>query len=372
MNTINYITIRIKAFSPNKIIKLLHKLEINLYNIKIDKYDLYLKINSTDLKKIDKLYKYEIIKYHGLSYIKHNLINLMKKYLYLITIILLIFFFSKFIVKINIKTMNYNLRNKVILYLETKNIKNYTLSKSDTYINEIKKSITKDFENEIEWINIEHIGMKYDIELQEKIIKNPLEHKEYCNIIAKKDGLITRIISSEGDTLIKPNDSVKKGDILISGDIVYNEQLKKQVCATGKVFAHTWYNISISIPKTYENNIYLNKKRYNISINHNNKTIRVFKNRLKEFVTENKKIINLFGYEIILNKDILIKKESKKYTEEELELKIDEIVNEKMKNIIGEDGTIIKRNVLKKINNDSTIDIELFIVAEEEIGKSVL
>ena len=363
--------IKIKAFSPNKIIKLLHKLEINLYNIKIDDNNLYLKIHSNDLAKIKKLYNFEIVKYYGVSYLEHNIVRLLKKYVYLLSIIILIVLFSMFIVKINIKTMDYNLRNKIILYLENKGIKNYTLSKNEKQLLEIKESIMKDLSNDLEWINISHNGMTYDIELQEKVIKEPVEKKEYCKIIAKKDGLITRIVSSSGEVLVKPNDSVKKGDNLISGDIMLNNELKKQVCASGRVFAHTWFNISISIPKQYEKNIYLNKTRYNISVIHNNKNIKIFKNRLSNFITKKNRLVNIFGYEIYLNKDYLIKKEYVKYTEEELEKKIEELVKDKMKKLIGEEGMIIKQNVLKKVDKDSTIDIELFIVAEEEIGESV-
>lgn len=211
--------------------------------------------------------------------------------------------------------------------------------------------------------------MKYNIKIEPKIKKEPKNEPEYCNIIAKKDGTITRIISSKGTEIYETNDNVKKGSILISGEIKYNEELKGKTCATGKVYAKTWYTIQISLPLTYEEQIKQKKYRYNIQVRSNNKKYKLFKNRIKNYTEENTKIINLFGKEIYLQKEIEITKKEVNYTEEEINELIDNKIQEKINILLGTENKILERKVLKKEENDSKIDIVMFIVVEELISE---
>ena len=70
--------------------------------------------------------------------------------------------------------------------------------------------------------------MKYIINIEPKINKTKQEQSEYCNIISTKDSIITRIITHKGVELVDTNDHVSKDQILITGDIKYNEELKKE------------------------------------------------------------------------------------------------------------------------------------------------
>ncbi len=210
--------------------------------------------------------------------------------------------------------------------------------------------------------------MKYLINIEPKIIKDKVEEEPYCNVISLKDSMITRIITSKGMEVVDINDSVKKGDILISGDIKFNEEIKEQVCASGKVYGRTWYTVNISIPKTYEETTKLAKKRYNIELSFNNKSYRIFKDRLSNFKSTKKNIVNLFGFKLSLITDQEVKITPKEYTSKELEINIQKEITNKMKKVLKGESKIITQKVLKKDINNSKIDIEVFIVAEEEIG----
>lgn len=220
----------------------------------------------------------------------------------------------------------------------------------------------------IEWINIERHGMKYIINIEPKIEKNKEEKEPYCNIISTKDSIITKIITSNGIEMKEVNESVKKDEIIISGDIKYNEETKNQVCATGIVYGKTWYTINISLPKTYEKKEILKKTRNNILIKHNNKKYKLFKPRLEYFEEKNKKIINFLGIEIYLQKEYEVSINYENYTESELEDLLKKLVIEKMNQTLEGKHQILEQKVLKKTNKDSTIDIEIFIVAEEQIS----
>ncbi len=210
--------------------------------------------------------------------------------------------------------------------------------------------------------------MKYIINIEQKVLKNEQTEIPYCNIISTKDSIITRIISSKGIELVDTNDSVKKDDILISGDIKYNEEIKKQVCATGIVYGRTWYTINIKIPIYYETYIKQDKTRNNIIIVHNNKTHTIFKPRIENYIKQNKEIMNIFGTKIYLQKEIEVITEQTKYTEAQLEKLINQKIEETMKKTLKGKSQILDRKVLKKTMFNSTIELELFIVAEEQIS----
>ena len=367
----NLIEICINTKSPNKTIKYLRNLNINIYNIKYQEDSITIKINLNDLDKVGKYYNYEIIRYYG----KTNILNYLKlnklSFIFLFTIILFIFIITRFIISINVITEDSNLQSTLLNELDKNNIYKYSLVKDANKLNKIKEIILNNNKDKIEWLNIERKGMKYFINVEPKVDKNKVEEKPYCHIISLKDSMVTRIITSKGMEVVDVNDSVKKGDILISGDIKFNEETKNQVCASGKVYGRTWYTVNITIPRNYEKITKLNKKRYNIKISFNNKHYRLFKNRLSNYITESQDIVNILGFKISLDKDIEVKSNTQEYSDQELELNIKKQIENKMKNILNGEYQIITQKVLKKELNDSKIDMEVFIVAEEEIGTTI-
>ena len=62
------------------------------------------------------------------------------------------------------------------------------------------------------------------------------------NYYAKEDGVITRLELSYGIPLVKEGDYVKKGQLLIAGNIDENDKKAK---AYGKVFAKCWKEIVV-------------------------------------------------------------------------------------------------------------------------------
>ena len=362
------IEIYITTKSPYKTIKYLNKLNIDIYNIKYSKEGITLKTTLKHLNKIDKYYNYKIIKEYG----KKELINYLKQNItqttYLILIIILISIFTKITLNIEVITENTKLRNHITNELYKQNITKYTIVKNNREIQSIKETILNNNKDILEWINIETIGMKYIINIEPKINKTKQEQSEYCNIISTKDSIITRIITHKGVELVDTNDHVSKDQILITGDIKYNEELKKQVCANGIVYGTTWYTINISIPTNKETITKLKNNRYNIILKYNNKTKKLLKNKYKDYIVEQKKIINIFGIELYLQKEIQVKKETKPYTEDELNTLIDNKLKETLSHTLKGEYSIINRNTLKKYINNSKIELEIFIVAEEQIS----
>jgi similar to stage IV sporulation protein len=82
---------------------------------------------------------------------------------------------------------------------------------------------TKQLENailfnvpEIAWVGISFTGTRAQIEVVEKTLPKT-EDKTPAHIVAMKDGVVTEIITIAGQSSVKKDDTVKKGDLLIKG-----------------------------------------------------------------------------------------------------------------------------------------------------------
>lgn len=97
---------------------------------------------------------------------------------------------------------------------------------------------------DISWISIIVKGTKVKVDLRERIEIPAIVPKNIpCDVIAMKDGFIKQVIATEGAEAVGEGDTVRKGQVLISGNIPLKGEDKKfrQVHAMGTVTARTWY-----------------------------------------------------------------------------------------------------------------------------------
>src|SRR5699024_2990889 len=64
---------------------------------------------------------------------------------------------------------------------------------------------------------------------------------EFCNIVADKDGMITKISAQNGTPLVKEGDVVTKGDIIVAGWMEGKYTGTRYLHAQGDVQAKVWY-----------------------------------------------------------------------------------------------------------------------------------
>ena len=367
----SYILIKTKNLNINEIVLKLNQINVNVYLSYINNNYLYLKIDHLDYKKVLKYYKYlnfKIERYYGKKYF----ITILKKYYLIFLSIILIFsflYFSSFII-VDIKIDHENEKIVKLLNeeLESFGIKKFTIRKNFKTLNEIKNKIEKQNKDNIDWLEIEVKGMKYIIKVEERLINKKEIKNNYCNVYAKKSGLIQNIDTYKGQNVVKINNYVKEGDLLISGDITLNDEIKNQVCAEGEVYAQVWYNVKVSIPFTYYEKEKTNKKRNNIVININDKDYVILANRLENFESKKKLIFEGLGIKIFLRKDYEVKKIKHTYTQEEILKRAVELAKEKINLRLLEKEEIIYEKVLQKSINNSTMEMDVFIIANQQIG----
>ncbi|HOM01438.1 MAG TPA: sporulation protein YqfD [Acetivibrio sp.] len=96
----------------------------------------------------------------------------------------------------------------------------------------------------LSYVNVLVRGTKIKVEVAEGV-KRPqiVPLNEPCDIVAKKDGVIKSIVVKIGQAQVKEGDTVRKGQLLISGSIPIKgaENNPKRVHAMGEVLARTWY-----------------------------------------------------------------------------------------------------------------------------------
>lgn len=366
---------KVKIIIDEKSNKFLNYLIYNrIYYDSLSKYNDYYVINVSydDYLYIRKRYKCHIVKYYG----KKNIINIFdnNKYVFLSLILsfMLLFLLCNTIFDIKINSDNEEIIKIINNSLSENGISLYKRKVSFNKLNSIKNDILNSNKDTLEWIEIKEKGCIYyiDVTPRVKLNNNDLEYKP-SDIIASNDGVIKYIVVHRGNKVIDIGDYVKKGDVLITGNIIKNEDVIDKVHSEGVVYAETWKTVNISIPFKRIDYVYTGKKvnHYYLDIFGHNFTL-IGKYDSNE--TINKK-------SVVIDKPYLFfklyKEEKKKYSYNEIILSEEEAYNEAINRSVKEisknlssDEYIISKKVLKKEVNSSKIDLEVFFKVYEKIG----
>lgn len=333
-----------------------------------------IKINIDDYRKVVNYYgkhKIKKIKYYGILGIK-NFIK--KEYIFILSIILsliVIYILSNTIFSVEIISNNKNIKNIVIEELKDNGIEKYKFIKNYKKIEEIKKNILKNNNKTIEWIEIDRKGTKYIISLTERIKNEEFKETKPRHIISSKDALILKIINRKGQVLKVKEEYVKKGEIIVSGDIYRGEEtIVDRVEADADIYGEVWYTVNVTIPFEYVEYVPTGK-----IINHYYLKFPFFDMTLLGYYN-NKNVIS--EKEVILDKPYLFFKllREKKTVYEYNTFKINEKegleeaikrAEKSIKNKLSNDEYIIDKKVLKNSTFSSKINVEVFFKVYENI-----
>lgn len=366
----DYYLVKISNINPNLFLEYILKEKIDLLEIKYFQNYFYVKCNPNDYLKLKKSRKFKTkkIRSYGLIYLKKMI---KKNYIYIINFIIgyfLLMLISNVILEVKVLHNNDDLRSLVTKELYDYGIKKYSFKKNYEQITKIKNDILDNYKDQIEWLEIENVGMKYIIHLEERIINPDVPKDEKCHIVAKRDAMILDIMSKKGQRNVYLYDYVKAGDILISGDIIYNNEIKSSVCADGYVWGEVWYKVNVSVPLKYYETKYTGNKRYNVRYKTSLKDDVIFRSKFKNYEVKSKRLFNILGFELYFNTEYENKLIPQKYSEEEALKVALEQVDEKMKTKMQYGDEILSKKVLKKELINSTMNVEVFVVVKENIG----
>ena len=368
----HYLLVRIKTTKKTSLLLKLNRLNVDIKNITYETDYLKFLILDKDLKRVKKYlvsYEVEILDETGIYKLKKELKrnNLIITGIIFAVVIFLIL--SNIIVKINIIHEDSALRELIRESLEEEGVTPLSFKKSYDEYERIIERIKEEYQDKIEWLEIDVEGMVINVRVEERIINNYEKDYSKCHIVASKSGIIKSIRTEKGVTEVSMNDYVAKGDILINGSIKLNEEIKENVCASGSVYAEVWYNVSASIPITEEIKKDTGKMRYNIMIKKGTNESVILKSRVgSEKRVENILLFRIFGFEVYLQKEYEIEIEKINYTEEEALKKGILLIHEKLELKLDNFEGIIKEKVLQKKIKNNNIYIDMFVAVKEQIG----
>ena len=368
----SYYKICVEGQNIKRFIKMLYKYKISLNYLKSFDKKFYAIINEQDFKKLMNIktsYKIKVIKVYGFELLKKEMIKNIYFILSNIIGIIIILLLSNITFKIEIIHDDTKLKEKLSKELIKYGIKKYSIIKNYDDIQKIKEKILINNKKDIEWLEIERVGVKYVVRLEKRIINTPKEETGYRHIVAKKEGIIKKIDAEKGEISKKENDYVSKGDILISGAIHKNDDILDNTLAKGKVFAEVWYKVKVTLPINYYEKKYTGNNKNIINISFLDSNINIFDyNEYKEKeVKQNVLFSDFFDmFKISLNQE----KELNIIDNVYLMINDDAAINlarKKIEEKLSDEEYIISQKKLKTSLNNSTMNVEIFFKVYENI-----
>ncbi len=202
-----------------------------------------------------------------------------------------------------------------------------------------------------------------------------IDENEYCNIITKSDGVITKINVQNGTALVKVGDVIKNGNIIVGGWIEGKYTGTRYVHAKADIQARVWHSKKEKMTLTQEiqeetGNV---KKSYGININNFKinfpKSIPNFENY--DTINESKKlkIFSNFYFPIEICKTTYkeLEKKTVNYTYNEAKEILLKKLEEELKKEIADVENIVNTQINYKEEEES-ITVELIYEVIENIG----
>lgn len=246
--------------------------------------------------------------------------------------------------------------------------------------NTVKRQIIEKIP-QISWVGINVEGSHLVVTVVEKRAKQKAksDFKEHgpVNLIASKSALIYDLKVDRGNPLVEVNDTVEKGQVLVSGkygDIEKPEQ-NTIVGAKGKVIGHIWYEAEVKVPLNYEKKFLTGNTEDSLSLYIAGK---LFKNPFNspkfskyETTTKIKKLF-IGSWELPVGfayeKCMEMRVEKKRLSiEEAVSLGI-KYAEEKLASQLGKDGKVLNKNILFKNRINDVIYVRIKLDCLENIA----
>lgn len=136
------------------------------------------------------------------------------------------------------------------------------------------------------WLGINFKGVVAEVKAVKR--KNPPPANQGCDLVAERDGLITKVAVIRGQPVVNEGDTVARGDLLISGRISRADPetgmtIVENIPASGIVEARVWYDVEVVQPKKVWRVFYQNKAKSVYSIRWGDRVWKIWGNasRLK-------------------------------------------------------------------------------------------
>ena len=369
----NRYRIKITGKDPKYFLRHLIVKKIKLYNIIEDHDGISLTVDEVDYAKILKMktsYNIQIINRFGVAKLRY--LFLKNKYIlsFLFLTLGLMIILSHFIFFIDVIHSKEEIRELVENDLKEFGISKYRFRVSYAKKEEIRNKILEKEKDKIEWLEIDRIGTRYIVNVEERLIKDNKVDNEVRDIVAKKDAMILNIEAETGEIVRKKYEYVRKGDTIVSGTIKNKEDEVSKVKAEGKVYGEVWYSVTVELPKKYYEEKKTGKTSKALTLRIANKKISVpFSKDNKSYISEDSPILenNLIPIKLVLETKHEIEIIDKEYNMDNSSSEAIKLATKKLEDRLDEQSMILSKKVLKKTLKNSKIIVEIFFKVRENI-----
>jgi len=254
-----YVTIEVRGFSIERFMNMAAHRGLYIWDVSYHGAAVRMNVSIKAFRKLKDLAKksnsrFRIVAKKGAPFTIHKF---RKRKLFPIGIIFfvaLLYYLSGFIWLVEIQG-NERVENEQILeFLETNGVR-IGVRKADIDRFLIERELITHFDD-ISFINIGIRGTRATVTVAETLPREVIVDKSRpCDIIAKRDGVISSIFVSTGTPMVREGDVVLAGDVLVSGTIVAG--LDYEAIITG----YTHAVARIRSRQYHEMNFYVNRER---------------------------------------------------------------------------------------------------------------
>ena len=376
---LGYVRITVEGYYIERFINICTTSKILIWNLKREKgVRLYLNIGIKDFFEAVKIAKklkckVKIIQKRGIPFLLHKYKKRKMFVITLLVVTILIGISTKYVWNMNIQ-IDSNMEMTGIEEDVKKAGLNVGMKKEKINVQEIANKIRLK-RNDISWIGIELKGTNAIVRVvKAKEAPKIVDEKEYSNIIAKKSGVITKIIAQNGTAMVNIGDEVEENQILIAGQMEGKYTGIRNVHSLGEVEAIVKYSKTEKIPLKTIEKVATGKKETKYKLKISNFQINFYKTLSKFEIydtieTEKFKIFSNLYLPISITKITNQEQEKieKSYTKEDAiqigTTKLEKIIEDE----IGTNKNIIDKKV-DVIEIDNYIEVNVTYEIIENIG----
>lgn len=370
----NTIKLKIEGRNVDRFLRKLINHNIELFDIKYGRKDeLFVTVYENEYDKIEAMktiYEIRIVKMYGIGRIKKIICYYRLLFGTLVIGCILLLILTNIITKVEVIHSDSQIRQLLLNEVQEYGIEKFHFKKSYERVETIKKEILKKHQNDIEWLEIENIGTKYVIRVEERKINNTKKESTKVNVVAKKPAVIKRIDAYNGVVMKEQNNYVNPGDVIISGEVYLNEELKNVTNASGKVYGEVWYKSTVEFPYLYKETHYTGNEKEVYSIQFLNHSFNLFnfhpykQNKKTEKVLVKHPFLP-FRFVKERQKEVVIKDEI--YTIDQAIIEARTLATKKIEQQLSSNERIIASKDLNISVKESKIRLEVFFTVYEDI-----
>lgn len=252
---LGYVRFKIISDYPEKALNIIKNAGINIWNIRKKNKIIEANVNFRDYKKLktiigDKFAKVETQQKRGYVFKINTYKNRTGMIVGFVMFFTLLSIMPNYIWNVNVSGNNKLEEETILSALTELGVYEGTkISKIDSkkLVSQLRLKLS-----DISWAAINIEGAVANVEITERVIAN-VESTEPSNLISLQDGCVVGIKVLGGNTCVKLGDTVRKGDLLVSGITQYKNGKQDFVRSHGEIICRTRENIIVNIPLKQKN-----------------------------------------------------------------------------------------------------------------------